>query len=75
MLSRHLGVRDMALFRWLAVLPFIGMLAGPIFHDHVHPFILGMPFILGWIVVWILITSLILAVIYLTDPANREDRR
>ncbi len=53
-------------------MPFIGMLAGPILHNGVEPYILGMPFILGWVVVWILITSAVMAVIYKYDPANAE---
>jgi len=34
---------------WLAVVPFIGMLVGPAVHNEVDPFILAMPFPLGWI--------------------------
>jgi hypothetical protein len=34
--------------------------------------VLGLPFLLAWIVAWILITSVIIAVIYMADPANRE---
>jgi hypothetical protein len=58
---------------WLAVIPFIGMLAGPAVHNEVDPFILGMPFPLGWISVWVVLTAIIMAVVYLIDPANRED--
>ena len=54
----------------LAIIPFIGMFLGPIFHNSSTPFILGMPFILGWIVVWMLITSGTMAVIYWLDPAR-----
>ena len=56
--------------RWLAVLPFIGMFAGPILHNSVTPFLLGMPFILGWLVLWVLLTSAIMAVIYWFDPVR-----
>ena len=58
---------------WLAVIPFIGMLTGPAVHNEVDPFILGMPFPLGWISVWVVLTAIIMAVVYLIDPANRED--
>ena len=33
---------------------------------------LGMPLILTWIVYWIVLTSVIMAIIYLFDPANRD---
>lgn len=58
---------------WLAAIPFIGMLIGPSVHNEVDPFILGMPFPLGWISVWVVLTAIIMAVVYLIDPANRED--
>jgi hypothetical protein len=32
-----------------------------------------MPFPLGWISVWVVLTSIIMGVVYLIDPANRED--
>ena len=52
---------------------FIGMLIGPAVHNEVDPFILGMPFPLGWISIWVVLTAIIMAVVYLIDPANRED--
>jgi len=52
----------------LAIIPFIGMFAGPVLHNSVTPFILGMPFILAWIVLWVLIASATMAVIYWLDP-------
>jgi hypothetical protein len=56
--------------RWLAVVPFIGMFIGPVLHNSATPFILGMPFILGWLVIWVLLTSAIMAVIYWLDPVR-----
>ncbi len=57
--------------RWLAVLPFLGMLVGPYFLNRVEPFILGLPFLLAWLVFCVLATSAIMALIYITDPQNR----
>jgi hypothetical protein len=56
----------------LAFLPFVGILGGITFANRVEPFVLGMPFILFWIVLWVVLTSVIMAVIYHFDPANRE---
>jgi hypothetical protein len=61
--------------RWLALLPFIGMLGGPIVHNDVQPLIFGMPFPLGWITVWVVLSAVIMAIIYALDPINREDQR
>ena len=58
--------------RWLAVVPFLALIVGPFFVNRATPLILGVPFLLAWIVPWILLTSLIMAVIYAADPANRE---
>jgi hypothetical protein len=57
---------------WLAALPFLGLLGGIPFANRVTPFVLGMPFILFWIVLWVVLTSVIMFVIYSLDPINRE---
>ncbi|MEL6063130.1 MULTISPECIES: DUF3311 domain-containing protein [unclassified Methylobacterium] len=57
--------------RWLAVLPFIGILIGPFFLNRVEPFILGLPLLLAWLVFCVLGTSAVMALIYWTDPENR----
>ena len=57
----------------LAALPFIGLLGGIPFVNRVTPFVLGLPFILFWIVLWVVLTSLIMGLIYALDPRNRED--
>ncbi len=63
----------MRLIHWLAVIPFIGMLIGPVLHNRVHPLLLGMPFPLGWISIWVVLTALIMALVYVLDPRNREE--
>ena len=63
----------MKLIHVLAALPFLGILGGAFFANRVEPFVLGMPFLLFWIVLWVVLTSVIMAVIYFLDPSNRED--
>jgi len=60
--------------KWLAVVPFIGMLVGVFFVNRPTPFVLGMPLLLAWIVIWVLLSSAIMGVIYAADPANRDRR-
>jgi hypothetical protein len=62
----------MALAKWLAVLPFLGILVGTAFFNRVEPLVFGLPLILAWIVLWIILTGVIMAIIYLMDPANRD---
>lgn len=60
----------------LAALPFLGILVGTPFVNRVTPVVLGLPLVLAWLVLWILLTAAIMAVIYVCDPANKgEDRR
>ena len=59
--------------RFLAILPFLGILVGTPFVNRVEPLVLGLPLILAWLLLWILLTSAIMAVIYRTDPANRRE--
>jgi hypothetical protein len=61
--------------KYLAILPFLGILVGVIFLNRVEPLILGLPLILAWLVLWILLTSAIMGIIYYFDPANRTASR
>ncbi len=63
----------MKLIHVLGALPFLGILGGIIFANRVEPFVLGLPFILFWSVTWIVLTSVIMALVYVLDPANKED--
>ena len=58
--------------RWLAILPFVGILAGTPFFNSTAP-VLGLPTILVWLVSWVVATSVIMAIVYRFDPANRDD--
>ncbi|NKJ46104.1 hypothetical protein CIC12_04960 [Burkholderia sp. SG-MS1] len=60
------------LLRVLAALPFIGILLGVPFVNRVEPLVLGMPFVLAWIVMWVVLSSILMAVVYRLDPANRN---
>jgi uncharacterized Tic20 family protein len=56
----------------LGAIPFVAILVGIFFANRVEPFVLGMPFILFWIVLWVVLTSVIMFVIYKLDPVNRR---
>jgi xanthosine utilization system XapX-like protein len=60
----------MTALRWLASLPFLGILIGTAFVNQVEPLVFGMPFVLAWIVGWVVIGAAAMAIIYLVDPAN-----
>jgi hypothetical protein len=46
------------------------MLGGVPFANHVRPYVLGLPFLLFWIVLWVLVTSGTMALVYLLDRAR-----
>jgi hypothetical protein len=59
------------IIRLLATLPFLGILVGAIFFNRVEPTVLGLPLLLAWLLMWIVLTSAIMGLVYLLDPANR----
>ncbi|MEJ8544776.1 DUF3311 domain-containing protein [Brevibacillus borstelensis] len=58
---------------WLGFVPFLGMLGGIPFVNRVEPYVFGMPFVLFWIVMWVVLTSGIMALVNKLDPVNREE--
>ncbi len=60
-------------YRWLALLPGVGMLAGVPFANRTQPYIFGLPPLLAWIVGWVLMTSVIMGAIWTLD--SRRDRQ
>ena len=57
--------------KWLALLPFAGVLGGAFVLNRATPLVMGMPLLLAWLVLCVVLTSAIMGVIYLCDPANR----
>lgn len=57
----------------LGLLPFLGILAGVFFVNRVTPLVLGMPFLLFWIVAWTVLTAVLMLLVYKLDPRNRRD--
>jgi hypothetical protein len=51
----------------LSALPFIGILGGIFFANRVEPYVLGLPFALFWVTLWVLLTAAIMAVVYRLD--------
>ncbi|WP_016590790.1 DUF3311 domain-containing protein, partial [Yersinia pestis] len=46
----------------LVLLPVLSLTVGIFFVNKVEPFILGMPFLMFWIVIWLILTALIMAI-------------
>ena len=61
--------------RWLALLPALALLIGAPLANRVHRYVLGLPFLLFWIVACVLLTSLVMAVIGGLDRRHDSQRR
>jgi len=71
-------MRRVPLHRWLATLPGLLILLGVPFANRVEPRVLGMPFLLAWIVGCVLLTAVVMAVVGRLDDEHakrmRDDR-
>jgi hypothetical protein len=55
----------------LSLPPFIGMLVLVPLVNRTEPFVLGLPFLLFWVVLWVILTSVCMTIVYFIDPANK----
>jgi hypothetical protein len=52
------------------VLPPLALLAGVPFVNRPRPLVLGLPPLMAWIILWIVVTPLVLGVIFALDRAH-----
>lgn len=57
-------------YHWLAILPTIGLLGGVPFANRVEPYVAGLPFLLFWIVAWVVATAAIMGLILFLDRGH-----
>jgi hypothetical protein len=58
-------------YHWLAVVPPLGMLGGVPFANRIRTLVHGWPFLLLWIVAWVILTAGCMALIYALDRRAR----
>ncbi len=56
-----------------ALVPVVALVAGLPFVNRLHPVVLGLPFLLFWILGWVLLTPLFLGLSYLIIERGRGD--
>ncbi len=56
-----------------AVVPILALIFGLPFANRLHPVIFGLPFLLFWILGWVLVTPLFLGAAYLLDLGRNQD--
>ena len=57
-------------YHLLALLPALGMLGGLPFANRVYPLVFGLPFLMAWLVGWVVATAGIMAWILRLDRVN-----
>lgn len=69
------SVRKRDAFAWLpllvALVPVLALTAAIPFVNRLEPRILGLPFLLAWIVAWIVLTPVFMAVVHRLDRRGR----
>lgn len=64
---------------WLGAIPFVMLVFALPLVNRVHPVILGLPFLLFWILTWVLLTPLVLYIAYRVEkkynPPDEEGGR
>lgn len=63
-------MRRVPVHRWLAVIPALLILVGVPFANHVHRLVMGLPFLLFWIVGCVVLTSPIMALVGALDARH-----
>ena len=58
--------------KWLGVIPWVVMLGGMPFFNHVEPYILGLPLPLAFATGCTLLSAAMLVLVYWLDPANGQ---
>ena len=57
-------------YHLLAFLPMLGLLGGVWFANRTEPYVFGLPFLLFWIVMWVVLASAIMWTIWALDRAH-----
>jgi uncharacterized protein DUF3311 len=53
----------------------VGILAGMFFVNSVEPYVLGLPFAMFWVVMWVVVSGGLMAIVYRLDTRDRARER
>ena len=56
----------------IAAVPFAAILGGMFFANSVEPYVLGLPFAMFWVVLWVVVSAGLMAVVYRLDARERR---
>lgn len=58
--------------QWLLIIPFIGMAGLVPFANRIEPYVLGLSFLLFWIALWMVLSSVVMFIIYRVEYRNNK---
>ncbi|MET3576135.1 DUF3311 domain-containing protein [Bhargavaea ullalensis] len=58
----------------LLLIPFIGMAFCLPLANKIEPYVLGLPFFMFWIVLWMVLSSLIMWIVYRLEYGRKEEK-
>lgn len=58
---------------WLIIISLIPAVGSLTVINKIEPYVFGVPFVLFWLMMWVVLTSVFLYIVNVLDPANKED--
>ncbi|UOQ91854.1 DUF3311 domain-containing protein [Halobacillus shinanisalinarum] len=58
---------------WLYMFSMVPAIGSLVVINKTEPYVFGMPFVLFWLMAWVVLTSVFLYLVNILDPANKEE--
>lgn len=62
-------------YHYLVIFPLLALTVGIYFANRVEPFVMGLPFLMFWIVGWVIISALIMLLVNILDSKNSKEKQ
>ncbi|AWS52046.1 MULTISPECIES: DUF3311 domain-containing protein [Providencia] len=60
-------------YHYLVIFPILALTVGIYYANQVEPFVMGLPFLMFWIVSWVIVTALVMLLINVLDNKNTKE--
>lgn len=62
-------------YHFLVIFPLVALTFGIYYANRVEPFVMGLPFLMFWIVAWVVISALIMLLINILDSKHHKEEQ
>lgn len=62
-------------YHFLVIFPVLALTVGIYYVNRVEPFVMGLPFLMFWIVAWVVISALIMLLINVLDSKHNKEEQ